>query len=76
MEAKELNLEPVREFIHDLTYDGGYHPEELSTLFRKMAIEFSLLAFFKNAEESILMEPIINYVETLNVLANTFDKIE
>lgn len=77
MEAKELNLDELRNFIHHTTCDnGGVHLEELSSTFRKIAIELSLLSVKVYETEKILDSNLEYYLYILSYLADTFDKIK
>lgn len=75
METKKLNLTPIQELMHDLTYANGYHIEDISTMFRKVAIELALHAFNQRKYEDCVNMDIENHIYELDRFADAFDEV-
>lgn len=75
MKTKNLNLDPFKDFLHNHTYNNGLHIEELSALFRKIAIEYSILSLFRFEEEAIISKNMQDHLYILGCFADALDEI-
>lgn len=72
----ELDLSPIQELMHNFTYNKGYHIGDLSTLFRKMAIELAKGAFIQYRCDEYMDASVGDYVHALECFTDAMDRID